>query len=102
MKTHTAGPWNVEINDMYRCIMARESQRFSVASMTVNSNNSEANAALIAAAPEMFATLERISKRIAACPHIITTDPDFYEWQDALGFIKIWADSAIYKAKGEI
>ena len=72
--THTAGPWQIEdctpedTNGMYEGLRYRIfADGYNIAKTTDGHKQALANARLIAAAPDMFALLERIAKE--PCDH---------------------------------
>ena len=91
MSEHTPGPWNVEKTDGYVvceltagwCVVATEADP--------NKYSPEADARLIAAAPRMKKTLERIHE-------MCLKDRDA---EDLLEIIRIEAVKAMREAKGE-
>jgi hypothetical protein len=58
MSKHSPAPWSVTIEGWTAII--RDAQKQFVTSVSIYNNTDEANARLIACAPEMFALLERI------------------------------------------
>lgn len=86
--SHTPGPWIVDpAEDVPLAVIQDTPDGFGVAEIVAQGPEGEADARLIAAAPDMLEALQRI---VAVTYH----DPDLYG--DILG----WACAAIAKAEG--
>ncbi len=96
MSKHSPGPWMAEIDDVMQAASVRDTSNRGVcpvAGMTFDER--KANAALIAAAPEMLAALRRLFK---ACGHMpIEATPESAEMMMA----GLDAVRAVIKATGE-
>jgi hypothetical protein len=59
---HTTGPWhrNIPANGKYPTVFAGRNQHVAVATQQKNSEETEANISLIAAAPDLLAALESL------------------------------------------
>lgn len=70
---HTPGPWNVSKSSMDRLIYADSEHAFDLAIVRNGGSdaNVEANARLIAAAPEMFAALKDSVNQLETSPYWI-------------------------------
>jgi hypothetical protein len=55
---HTPGPWKVEYHGPFPCVVVRDGGKYDGAMIATEVCNGEANAQLIAAAPEMLKELE--------------------------------------------
>jgi len=77
MSKHTLGPWHLQDNDgAYVMVRGNPSPGHngeSIAKVWLKDNDfNEANAQLIAAAPDMFKALERIRKAFPSCEGLNT------------------------------
>lgn len=107
---HTPGPWTlheIKLSDSDQVVAYKiQSNNYhpeyciaNIGAVTWNGESyaplmgSDANAHLIAAAPDMFEALERISFECSDTPGQLS--------EASLGVIKILAEKAIKKAKGE-
>jgi hypothetical protein len=89
MSTHTPGPWKRQFAAGAHVIRANGTSR-SLAQVLHDGPEDEANAALIAAAPEMYAALVGLMRASGS----LTGNPDMdYRWEAA-------ARAAIAKAEG--
>lgn len=95
--SHTPGPWNVSKSSMARLIYADEEQAFDLAIVCNggNDNQTDANANLIAAAPDMLAALQRCVSLLSIA--VIGSDTSTFKSE-----ARLLAIAAIAKAKGEI
>lgn len=98
MSKHTAGPWKVgSWYDGRLAILVADIADYSiVAELTGAKREHEANAALIAAAPEMLEALQHISARFALMAKALPEE----QRADAAESLTM-ALAAIAKAKGE-
>jgi len=89
MSAHTLGPWhrNICADGRYPVVSAGRNQHVAIASQQKDSAETEANISLIAAAPDLLATLQRAAALLARYPDHTDT------WRDCR--------SAIAKAIGE-
>lgn len=93
MSKHAPGPWSIDQNAMeHWMITAQNSERHRgyIATLSTTNTQSEANAHLIAAAPQMLEALESWSKL------------DGFETDDELTVLSAQMEAAIKAAKGEI
>ena len=115
MKTdakHTPGPWMTQRSHSGRTIYAETQRDFEIketrilAFMVRNEaqfpvEQSDANARLIAAAPELLAELREIESKLSAllCERVLdSTLPEFYEVRNARNSARV----AISKAEGKL
>lgn len=73
MSTHTPGPWSVEIDHLtqvHEFIRAyQEGEMFDIASLSDDTKDIEANARLIAAAPDLLAALDDLLSYLEGYDH---------------------------------
>ena len=103
MSKHAPGPWKITHTALngYR---VSDSTGWGVA-VVLKDTNDEANARLIAAAPQMLEALERLSNAATAANHQRHDNPDpvpmFVALGEMLSAIR-QADDVIKTAKGEV
>ena len=109
MSKHTPGPWKIthsEVNG-YR---VSDSTGWGVA-VVLKDTNDEANARLIAAAPQMLEALELLSEAVRSLDEQISTVHDKIVITDAVSLLRLQnnallavkqAEAAIVAAKGEV
>lgn len=96
---HTPGPWNISGAGMDRLIYSDSDQAWDLAIVRCGGNDrqTEANARLIAAAPDLLAALEALLRNGMGG---VTCDPAATYCPEYSGEVLIAARAAIAKAKG--
>lgn len=101
---HTKGPWhrNIRADGKYPVIFAGRNQHVALATQQEDSEETEANIDLIAAAPELLEALELLLPLANAYLHILNETQGYEDpgLKLTLKQIKI-ANEAINKAKGQ-
>lgn len=94
MSNYTKGPWKVETYRDDLEIWNKSNVKIcDIAIMHMEEQDNEANAALIASAPEM---LEALEHALESFTEFTTTTDQHFKWSDTIATLKI----AINKAKG--